>query len=65
MLRIIFKTEVFVKNSIFIVTFCMFLMGCHSHSDTDRDTAKPVLTAPAALTVAAVDALGTPATDAV
>jgi len=53
-----------VKYSSFVLVFSFFLVGCHSHSDFERDVTDPIMIAvPASIRVAAEDASGTPATE--
>jgi len=52
-----------VKNSIFVLIFSLLVVGCHSHSGTEPDRQKPVITAPLAISIAAEDATGILATD--
>ena len=53
-----------MKYSIFVLMFSFFLVGCHSHSEVERDRTDPIMIGvPASISVAAEDASGTPATE--
>lgn len=53
-----------MKYSIFVLMFSFFLVGCHSHSEVERDRTDPIMIGvPASISVAAEDTSGTPATE--
>ena len=59
------KQRIIVKKTIFVLAFSLLLVGCH-HGDLGEspDVTEPTISVPGTITIAAVDASGTPVTDA-